>query len=662
MPYLIFVTYVFLTSTSTKGGTVTTEKVFSWWSEIKFNGRRLNALCGEFIKPFFLYSYAPMLGVQLAGVFLVYIVGESHGHIVLCMMALLGLKLASVGLRLIEWHQNYTRIAMPLNRKVKIIAMEKVYSLSIAENMVEAGQIRTIIERGENSLVESVNSLLFEVMPTVTGIVISIIALYCMNWLWGMVALFACIGNVWGGIWANEAFISRVKKFSRIERRMAEKFWEKLRNASLVILGGQAKEEAQGFATLHARHYSKAGTMLWDGLLAKMALYQMPFTISCFIGLMSVSIEKVAKGELSPENLIVALWWSWNIFAALTQLTRSERTLMEGWGHVSKFLDFLDKKPLFLPTVTVPPVALAAKVGLPIAEKDGLEELSFERPEGFFGIKFKGVCFDYPREPVPIDIGYKHTWEVEIPSLEIKRGEFVAFIGPSGSGKTTLMNMIIGASFPSVGDLMVSGINIQRIDREWWWSQVGYVPQYPSFWNASMRANILYGRPDVSEEKFVRVMKAVKLYDEFYVTGRMREPMGENGAKLSGGERQRVAIARAIIGSPSVLLFDEAMSGLDNESASHVLESILSIADEKDQFGNKKYTVIVIAHKILTAEHADRVVLMKKGRVVTTGTHRELTEKSALYRKLARLESMNSSIDEGGEDEPEKGPSGTLVA
>jgi ATP-binding cassette subfamily B protein len=167
-----------------------------------------------------------------------------------------------------------------------------------------------------------------------------------------------------------------------------------------------------------------------------------------------------------------------------------------------------------------------------------------------------------------------------------------------------------------------------------------------------VRENILYGLEGVSEERFDRAIDAAMLKEA--LKGRLDMPMGEDGCNFSGGERQRVAIAQALIREPEVILLDEATTGLDNDSERGVLDAIDRIANERRPDGNRKYTIIIIAHKMRTVSSAGFIVLLDRGSVADIGPDIELYQKSSLYKDLVDLEIWNIGIQDGKGDPAKK--------
>jgi subfamily B ATP-binding cassette protein MsbA len=217
-------------------------------------------------------------------------------------------------------------------------------------------------------------------------------------------------------------------------------------------------------------------------------------------------------------------------------------------------------------------------------------------------------------------------------TLDVRPGETVALVGPSGSGKSSLIHLLPRFYHPESGRITLDGHDLETLTLESLRRQIALVSQHVVLFNDTVAANIAYGRgDDVSEAEIVRAAEAAHAM-EFVRTlpQGLATEIGENGAKLSGGQRQRIAIARAILKDAPVLLLDEATSALDTES-----ERMVQAALEALMRGR---TTIVIAHRLSTIERADRIVVLSQGRIVETGSHRELLEAGGVYAGLHRMQ------------------------
>jgi ATP-binding cassette subfamily B protein len=247
-----------------------------------------------------------------------------------------------------------------------------------------------------------------------------------------------------------------------------------------------------------------------------------------------------------------------------------------------------------------------------------------QMPQKHLGhVSFENVTFHYPARPDRSALtGF---------SLQVKPGETVALVGPSGAGKTTVFQLLLRFYDPANGVIKVDDVDIRTADPIAVRERIGLVAQDPVIFAANAWENIRYGRPDASDED-VRAAADAAHATEFLdrLPDGFDSFLGERGVRLSGGQRQRIAIARAILRNPSVLLLDEATSALDGESEQVVQKALETIMATR--------TTLVIAHRLATVLHADRIAVIDDGKLIAIGTHQELMESNPLYGRLARLQ------------------------
>lgn len=234
-------------------------------------------------------------------------------------------------------------------------------------------------------------------------------------------------------------------------------------------------------------------------------------------------------------------------------------------------------------------------------------------------IKFENITFSY-------DDSDKNKILDKF-NLNIKHKKTVALIGHSGSGKSTILNLITKSYLPESGVITIDDVDIRDLDEATFKDAISIVSQAPYIFNMSIKDNLLLVNPDASLEEIDTVCKQACLYD--YINSlpdKYDTVIGEGGVNLSGGQKQRLAIARALLKNSPILLFDEATSALDNQTQSEIKATLDNLKNE--------YTIIIVAHRLSSIQDCDTIHVIEDGKVISSGTHKELLESSETYRNL----------------------------
>jgi ATP-binding cassette subfamily B protein/subfamily B ATP-binding cassette protein MsbA len=257
--------------------------------------------------------------------------------------------------------------------------------------------------------------------------------------------------------------------------------------------------------------------------------------------------------------------------------------------------------------------------------KDAPDAIEVDRVKG--KIEFRNVSFRYV-DDVPV---------LKNVSFKVNPGEMIALVGPTGVGKTTIANLIPRFYDPDSGQILIDDIDIRKIKLSSLRKQISMVSQDVFLFNGTVKENILYGRPDATDEEVIAAAKAANAHDfimelpEGYNTR-----VGERGVKLSGGQKQRISIARALLKDAPILILDEATSSVDTQTEKLIQEALENLM--------KNRTTIVIAHRLSTIRDADQIIVLKDGEIVEAGRHNELLKKGGLYSQLCKAQSTDEEL------------------
>jgi subfamily B ATP-binding cassette protein MsbA len=279
-------------------------------------------------------------------------------------------------------------------------------------------------------------------------------------------------------------------------------------------------------------------------------------------------------------------------------------------------------KPLRSLIQTVPRLFEAASSAARLFSVLDMEEEVPDRPDArpMTGlrehIRFRDVAFDYGGTPVLDGI-----------DLEVRAGEVVAIVGRTGTGKSTLVDLVLRFHDPTRGAIEIDGVDLRDLERASFLDHVALVTQEPFLFDESLMENIRSGRPDASDDEVRAAAEAASAHAFIEGLPEGYDTMaGEFGLRLSGGQRQRVTIARAILADASILVFDEATSALDAQTERAVQAAIDGLRGER--------TIFLVAHRLSTIQHADRIVVLEDGRIAETGDHATLLERGGVYAEL----------------------------
>ena len=492
----------------------------------------------------------------------------------------------------------FAKVGQRALRQVGLETFQHIHNMSLRYHLSrKTGGLSRVMERGVKGVSFLLRFLLFSIGPLMLQLVLISAALatfFDIRYL--IVIAVAVVAYVWFTAVVTEWRVKIRKEMNDQDNDANQKAIDSLLNFETVKYFGAEAREADRYDSAMEGYETAALKTSYS--LGFINLGQALIINTAMVIVMLMSVQGVAAGTVTVGGFVTVNAFLMQVMMPLNFLGFVYREIRQALVDMSEMFGLLEQPPEVQDQPNAPSLQVVGG-----------------------SIELKDVYFSYDPERAIL----------KGVSLKVEPGQTLAIVGPSGSGKSTIGRLLFRFYDVTEGALLVDGQDVRNVTQFSLHEAVGVVPQDTVLFNDTIYYNIAYGRANATWAQIEQAAKAAQIHDFVQsLPNGYYTKVGERGLKLSGGEKQRVGIARSLLKNPPILLLDEATSALDTETEYEIQESLIQMAHGR--------TVMIIAHRLSTVVHADRIVVLEQGQIVEEGSHKELLAKEGRYAHLWYLQ------------------------
>jgi ATP-binding cassette, subfamily B, bacterial len=481
---------------------------------------------------------------------------------------------------------------------------------------------------------QALTTLLSLTLSTILTLILTLIALFYLSWQITVVTVILLPAFFLPGRIVGKRLQRLTRQQMQLDAELGSMMNERFNvaGAMLAKLYGRPDTESGLFARLAAR---LRDVSILTGIYARAFVLILSLVAALITALVyGLGGAFVINGDIKLGTLVAIAALIARLYGPITQLSNLQVNVLTALVSFDRVFEVLDLKPL-------------------IAERPEAAALTTRGPgdKTAPGIEFDQVCFQYPAAseislaslesvslPVPERDG--REWILRDVSFHAAAGKLTALVGPSGAGKTTITHLVPRLYDPNTGTVRIGGQDVRDVTLGSLHDAVGVVTQDAHLFHDTIRANLMYARPDITEREMVEACQAARIWELISaLPDGLDTVAGDRGYRFSGGEKQRLALARLLLKAPSVVVLDEATAHLDSESEAAIQQALRTALTGR--------TSLVIAHRLSTIREADQILVISEGQVRERGTHDELLVADGLYAELYRTQFARQSTSNG---------------